>query len=86
MLTVSAFAEELIILKQCQWLKKFNLNLILTCNIFPPSPSKKKKENPHPPIFWYCTTYSPILRVSLAQVGCKYIIAIIAGADELYTG
>lgn len=30
MLTVSAFAEELIILKQCQWLKKFNLNLILT--------------------------------------------------------
>lgn len=30
MLTVSAFAEELIILKQCQWLKKFNLNLIFT--------------------------------------------------------
>ena len=44
MLTVSAFAEELIVLKQCQWLKKFNLNLILTCNISPPLPFRKKRE------------------------------------------
>ena len=86
MLTVSAFAEELIVLKQCQWLKKFNLNLILTCNISPPLPFQKKKRTLIHPYFGIVLHTSPFLRVSLAQVGCKYIIAIIAGADELYTG
>ena len=43
MLAVSAFAGGLILLKQCQGLKNFNLNLILICNI-PPLPLQKKRE------------------------------------------
>ena len=82
MLAVSAFAGGLILLKQCQGLKNFNLNLILICNI-PPLPLQKKKRTLVHPYFGIVLHTSLFLCASLAQVGCKYIITIIAGAVEL---